>query len=117
MNSNKPFNRVDRVEKQVLDVLSGILAKNIDLTYLGFVTLTNVTMSADLKHAKVFYSILNPILTDDELNVEINRKCKAFKKYMGPQLRLKTTPSIRFYHDERFTYAEEIDELFKKSGI
>ena len=117
MNSNKPYNRVERVEKQVLDILSNILLKNINLSKLGFVTLTEVRMTPDLKSAKVFYSVLNQKIPNDELNVELNKRQKAFKKYMGPQLHLKSTPSIRFYHDERFTYGERINKLFKDINL
>ncbi len=117
MNSNKPYSRSERVGKQILDILSEILLKNIDLSYLGFVTFTNVKISNDLKSAKVFYSVLNQKLPDVDLNIEINKKQKAFKKFMGPEINIKSTPSIRFYLDESLTYAEKINKLFKDSGI
>ncbi len=117
MNSNKPYSRVERVEKQILDILSNILLKNISLTELGFVTFTQVKMAPDLRSAKVFYSVLNPIISYEEINVKINKMQKAFKKYMSPQLNLKSTPIIQFYHDERFTYGEKIDKLFKEKKI
>ena len=117
MNSNKPYSRVERVEKQILDILSNILLKNISLTELGFVTFTQVKMAPDLRSAKVFYSVLNPTITYEKINAEINKKQKAFKKYMSPQLSLKSTPIIQFYHDERFTYGEKIDKLFKEKNL
>ena len=58
MNQSKPYNRMDRVSNQVLDVLSGILIKNIDLSYLGFVTFSHVDVAPDLRSAKVYYSVL-----------------------------------------------------------
>ena len=117
MNSNKPYSRVERVEKQILDILSNILLKNISLTELGFVTFTHVKMAPDLRSAKVFYSVLNPMFTYEKINIEINKRQKAFKKYMSPQLSLKSTPIIKFYHDERFIYSEKIDKLFKEKKI
>mgnify|MGYP001156880555 FL=1 len=113
MKSNKPYSRVERVNKQILDILSGVLTKNVDLSFLGFVTFTNVDIAPDFKSAKIFYSILNPKLSNEELNIEINKKRKAFKKYMSPQLHLKNIPDLRFYMDNSLEYGEKIERLLK----
>ena len=73
MKSNKPYSRVERVNKQILDILSGVLNKNVDLSFLGFVTFTNVDIAPDFKSAKIYYSILNPKLSKDQVNIEINK--------------------------------------------
>ena len=103
---------MDRVSNQVLDVLSGILIKNIDLSYLGFVTFSDVDVAPDLRSAKVYYSVLGRKKSDQEINIEINKKRKAFKKYMSPELRFKHVPDLRFYLDESFTYGDKINKLF-----
>jgi len=113
LNSNKPYKRVDRINRQILDILSDILIKNIDLSYLGFITFTSVDVAPDLRTAKVFYSILSGKLPDSKVDVEINKKQKAFKKFMSPQLSLRYTPDIRFILDETLAYSEKIDNLLK----
>ena len=113
MNSNKPYKRVDRLNKQILDILSNILIKNIDLSYLGFITFTSVDIAPDLRTAKVFYSVLFGKLPVSKVDVEINKKQKAFKKFMSPQLSLRYTPDIRFILDETLAYSEKIDNLLK----
>ena len=72
MNQSKPYNRMDRVSNQVLDVLSGILIKNIDLSYLGFVTFSHVDVASDLRSAKVYYSVLGRKKSDQEINIELS---------------------------------------------
>ena len=113
MNSKKPYKRVDRINRQILNILSDILIKNIDLSYLGFITFTDVDVSPDLRTAKVFYSVLSGKLPDSKVEVEINKKQKAFKKFMSPQLTLRYTPDIRFILDETLAYSEKIDNLLK----
>ena len=113
MNSNKPYKRVDRINKQVLDILSDILIKNIDLSYLGFITFTSVDIAPDLRTAKVFYSVLFGKLPVSKVDIEINKKQKAFKKFMSPQLSLRYTPDLRFILDETLAYSEKIDNLLK----
>ena len=116
MNPNKPYNRVDRINRQILDILSDILIKYIDLSHLGFITFTNVDVAPDLLSAKVFYSVLSGKLSVTKIEVEMNKKQKAFKKYMSPQLSLRYTPDLRFFLDETLTYSEKIDSLLKKQN-
>ena len=114
MNSKKPYNRVDRINRQILNILSDILIKNIDLSYLGFVTFTNVDVAPDLRTAKVFYSVLSGKFPNSKVDIEINKKRKAFKKFMSPQLSMRYTPDIRFILDETLVYSEKIDNLLNK---
>ena len=117
MTFNKPYNRSERVEKQLLEIISSIAIKNIDLSSLGFITFTDVDISPDLKNAKIFFSVLNQKLPDDELEIEINRKKKAFKKFLSPELHLRTTPSILFVSDKKLSYQEKIDSLLNDTTL
>ena len=42
---------------------------------------------------------------------------KPFKKYMGPQLRMKHTPDLKFYFDDTFEYTEHVSKLMNKLDI
>ena len=117
MTSNKPYNRSERVEKQILEIISSIAIKNIDLSFLGFITFTDVDISPDLKNAKIFFSVLNQKLPDNELEIEINRKQKAFKKFLSPELHLRTKPKIEFVSDKKYAYQEKIDSLLKDTTL
>ena len=111
MRQNRPYKRTDRVSKQILEILCEILIRHIDLNYLGFVTFTSVQISPDLRNARVYYSILNPSKSWQQINDEINSHRKAFKKFMSPKLHLKNIPDLRFYRDERMEYGDRISKL------
>ena len=115
MKAVKPYKRVDRVNNQILDILSNILIKNVDLSYLGFVTFTKVDTAPDLKSAKVYYSIVSPKYSEKHIEEAMRKKKKAFKKFMGPELKLKNTPDLRFHLDETMKFSEKIDRLLKDS--
>tara|TARA_X000000950_G_scaffold212989_1_gene256198 strand:+ start:8213 stop:8593 length:381 start_codon:yes stop_codon:yes gene_type:complete len=117
LTSNKPYNRSERVEKQLLEIISSIAIKNIDLSSLGFITFTDVDISPDLKNAKIFFSVLNQKLPDGELEIEINKRKKAFKKFLSPELHLRTTPKIQFVNDKKLSYQEKIDSLLKDTSL
>ena len=117
MRQNRPYKRTDRVSKQILEILCEILIRHIDLNYLGFVTFTSVQISPDLRNARVYYSILNPSKSWQQINNEINSHRKAFKKFMSPKLHLKNIPDLRFYRDERMEYGDRISKLFRDLGL
>ena len=114
MDHNKPYDRIDRVNNQVLDILCAVLHKYVDLSHLGFVTFTKVDVARDLRVAKVFYSVLNQTVPKKQLNIEINKHRKPFKKYMGPELTMKHTPDLRFYFDDTYEYTEYVSNLINK---
>ena len=114
MTSNKPYNRSERVEKQILEIISSIALKNIDLSYLGFITFTSVDISPDLKNAKIYYSVINQNFSDSELEIALNKKQRAFKKFLSPQLHLRSTPKIQFFNDKKFSYQEKIKRLINE---
>ena len=113
MNSPKPYNRMDRINNLILSILTEINLKYIDLSYLGLVTFTKIDAAPDLKTAKVFYSVFNMKKDRNLISIEINRKRKAFKKYLGPKLNIRYTPDLKFYLDESFNYGEKISKLIK----
>jgi ribosome-binding factor A len=76
-----------------------------------------VVVSRDLRLANVYYSVLNRKKSDKKINIEINKLRKAFKKYMGPELHLKSTPDLKFYHDESLIYSDTINQLLHNLDI
>ena len=111
MDHNKPYDRIDRVNNQILDILGDILIKYIDLSHLGFVTFTKIDTARDLRFAKVYYSVLSPTFSKEKINIEINKYSKPFKKYMSPELTMKHTPDLRFYFDDTYEYTEYVLKL------
>ena len=114
MHQQLPFKRTDRVGQQIKSILGEIVLKHISLNQIGFVTFTSVDVSADLRNAKVFFSVLNPKIKIESIENEMNKFRKAFRKYLGIQLNTKNTPKLKFYFDDSHKFKEEIDKLLKE---
>ena len=108
-----PYKRTDRVGQQIREILGQIALKHIDLSHLGFITFTEVNVSPDLRSAKIFYSVLNPKYSKGEIQGAMNDLSKAFRKYIGPELKIKNIPELKFYFDESQEYSEKVDKLLK----
>jgi ribosome-binding factor A len=109
----RPYKRTDRVSQQIKQILGEITTKNIDISHLGFITFTRVEISPDLRHSKVFYSIINNKKSDDIVNLELNKLAKAFRKYLGQSIRMKNTPDIKFYLDEDLKHEEYMLKILR----
>ncbi len=112
MKQERPYKRTDRVGNQICEILGEIVTKHIELDHLGFITFTDTIVAPDLRSAKVFFSVINPKKTIEEITIEMNKLRKAFKKYLAPELHLKNIPDLRFYFDETMEYSNKIESLF-----
>ena len=114
MKPERPYDRTERVANEIHSIIGKIQNQYIDLSHLGFITFSKVIISSDLKHAKIFYGVVNRKKNIENLTLELNKRSKAFRKYLGQELTIKFTPSIKFYFDDSIEYVEKIDELFNK---
>ena len=112
MSSERPYKRTDRVASEILSLLGQIQTQYIDLSDLGFITFTHVSISKDLKNAKIFYSVVNKRKSMDKIHLELNSKGKAFRKYLGQNLRIKFTPELKFFYDDTNSYIQKIEKIF-----
>jgi len=114
------YKRADRVGDSILREIASMLQRgDIRDPRIGFITITHVKLSADLKEARVYFSRLG---TDEEKADSLQGLTSAIgyiRRSLGQSLKLRAVPKIRFFFDETLEYAEHIDELLheiKKEG-
>ena len=95
--NTKPFSRVERVEQELLKRVNQILSKDVDLRKYGFLTFSSIKMTADLKHANIFYSIINPTKEIELINTELNllKRAGANIKTSKNEIHIKGPKKIR----------------------
>ncbi|MBC8346717.1 MAG: 30S ribosome-binding factor RbfA [Candidatus Marinimicrobia bacterium] len=112
MRYERPFKRTDRVANEIQHILGEIQTQYIDLSDLGFITISHVKISPDLKSVKVFFSVLKRKKPIEKIQLAMNNKAKAFRKYLGMELRMKYTPELKFYYDDTVAYTQKLDSIF-----
>lgn len=80
------------------------------------VTVSEVRMSPDLKHATCFVEPLGGGKAD-EIVVALNKVAKFLRGRLGRHIEMKFTPDLRFIHDESFNSAGYMDKLFSDPRI
>jgi len=105
--------RQDRVAELLKEEVSIILQREFKDPRLGFVTVTDAEVTADLRHAKVFVSIMG----DDEVrrkNLAVLKHAEAFvRQAFGKRVSMKTVPQISFRLDESADQGLRIMELLE----
>jgi len=103
-----------RVGQAIQQEISDMLRKNLKDPRIGFVTVTRVIMSADLKHAKVYTSIMGEEADKKKTLQGLNRAKGFIRREIARRLNLRYTPDIIFFMDETMEKAAYMDRLFKK---
>jgi ribosome-binding factor A len=103
--------RMRRVNEAVREVVSARLAKGLRDPRVGFVTVTSVDTSPDLRQARVYVSVLG----DDEQRAATMAGLESahgvLQQAVGTQLRMKNTPALQFVFDESIDRGMRISEL------
>jgi ribosome-binding factor A len=93
--------RIERINHLIRDILSELLQRQVkDPRFSNLVTVTRVSTSADLQHAKVFVSVMGDEGKEDETLRALASASGFFRKELGARLRLRHTPELSFQHDD-----------------
>jgi len=108
--------RPERLAEQIKEEVSLIIAGEVEDPRVGFVTVTDVKMSPDLRHAKVFVSVIG---TEDEVRGSLAalKHANGFIRHqLGAVLRMKHTPELHFAYDDADLRAARIEELLSEEA-
>lgn len=110
--------RMRRVDAALKAVLSDAIAKDLHDPRVGFVTVTGVKTSPDLRHARVYVSVLG----DQQVraaSLDGLRSAHGFlQSLLASKLTLRYTPELTFEYDESVDHGMRITELLdeRRSG-
>jgi ribosome-binding factor A len=102
--------RMRRVNEAVREVLSGSM-KLLKDPRVGFVTVTDVRTSPDLRHAKVFVSVLG---SEEEREATMDGLASAhglLQSVVNRELRIKRTPTLEFVYDDTAERAARLERI------
>ena len=103
--------RADRVSGQLEEEIGRLIQRELKDPRIGFVSITKVVVSRDLRHAKVFFSIYGDEAAKQR-SVEGLRSALGFiRGELGRRLALRYIPELDFRIDESMEYAFHIEEI------
>ena len=111
-----PGRRPERLAEQIREEVSLIIAGEVEDPRVGFATVTDVKLSADLRHAKVYVSVIG---TENEVKgslVALRHASGFIRHQLGAVLRMRHTPELHFAHDDVEVRAARIEELLSEEA-
>ncbi|GLC26603.1 30S ribosome-binding factor RbfA [Roseisolibacter agri] len=107
--------RPDRVAEAIREEVAGFLADGVkDPRVRGLVTVTGVDITRDLRHAKIFVSIMGSDAERDETLAGLTAVAAHLRGRVGRALRLRVAPELSFKTDASVGYAARIETLLEE---
>ena len=110
----RDFKRHERVAGQMRRDLAKLIQQEIKDPEVGFVSLSDVEVTRDLSHARVFITVFKPEKAQESLKA-LRRAASFLRRRLGQELRLRHVPELHFVHDESVEKGSHIDELISKA--
>lgn len=107
--------RQRRVSELLHQEVSNLLQFNTSDPRIGFVTVTEVDISPDLKEATIYVSMLSGDAKETLAGLE--SAASFFRRELGQKLELRYTPNLRFKLDKSIAYGQKIESLLSTIDI
>jgi ribosome-binding factor A len=112
--------RMRRVDEAIRQVLGEAMGVDLKDPRIGFVTVTDVKTTSDLRHARVYVSVLGAggLPSDAEQREQTLAGLRSAHGYLqgrvAGELRLKRTPTLEFIYDDTTDRAMRVEELLEE---
>ena len=103
--------RIEKLQELIKQETSKMLLYDIKDPRIGFVTVTDVEMTGDLREAKIFVSIMG---NEEQIKSSMEGLQSALgfvRREIGKRIRLRFTPEISFAPDKSLDYSEHIQKI------
>jgi ribosome-binding factor A len=105
--------RLDKVSSLIKEELSLIFLHKLQDPKMGLITVTNVKVSPDLKHTKIYISVFDKEKREKVLE-SINELKGLIRSELAGRIQLRFVPELHFFIDDTMDYVEKMEGLFKK---
>ena len=103
--------RTRRIGHVLRKELAVIIAREVDSAALGLVSITAVSVSKDLRHARVYVTALAAKVSQTEVADQLNAQAATLRWALGQRAELRRTPELVFEYDASIERGTEMSKL------
>jgi len=107
----KEFSRSSRIAEQIRRDLAELISLELKDPRVGLVTLTDVEITPDYAHAKVFFTTLAEPAQLPEVLAGLRRASGFLRRELGRRLHIHTLPELHFVYDESVERGDRLSRL------
>jgi ribosome-binding factor A len=108
---SREFSRSRRVAEQLQRTLSEILRRELKDPRVAPVSITEVEVSGDLGHARVYFSVLPLDADPAPAQAGLESAAGFLRRQLGRSLKLRHIPALHFAHDKSIARGAELTQL------
>ena len=116
MTANRGFARRDRVSEQIRRELAELIRTELKDPRVGMISLTDVEVTADYAHAKVFFSTLAGSEGLPEVLVGLQKASGFLRRELGKRISIHMTPQLHFVFDQSLERGAELGKLIAEAS-
>ena len=106
--------RINRYADSVKRALSNIIEFKLNNPHKGFITLTRVKVSPDLKIATVYYTVLGDEAQKNQTQTVLKKSIQFLRSELKPFITSRWLPELRFFYDDSMERVDRINDLLKQ---
>jgi ribosome-binding factor A len=108
----REFNRSERVAGQIRRELAKVIQQDMKDPEVGFISLSDVEVTRDLAHAKVFITVFE---TDKAASTmaALKRAAGYLRNRLGQEMRIRSVPLLHFHHDSSVETGQHMDGIIE----
>lgn len=111
----KEYSRSQRVASQLLRELADLIRAEVKDPRVGFVTLTDLEITPDYAHAKVYFTLMDGREHLGETLEGLRRAAPYLKRELRRRVRIHTTPDLHFHFDPSIEEGNRMDRLIDQA--
>lgn len=108
------MSRVDKVAEAIRQEVSVIIHDRLKDPRLGFVTVTRAEMTADLRLAKIYFSVLGNEEDYKKTKEALDSAMGFIRRLIAERINLRIAPEIMFFEDHSSEYSVRIEEVLNE---
>lgn len=106
--------RTERVASVIKEEIGALVVRDYNNPAYGFITVTDVRVTADLKIAKVMFSIMGSPEVQKKTMAMLEQERSHIRGMVGRKLSLRFIPDLQFYHDTTMDRVHRINTLINE---
>jgi ribosome-binding factor A len=107
--------RSERVAEEIREETARIIGAQLKDPRIGFVTVTRVSITPDLRFARVHVGVLGDEAQRDRSLNGLQRAAGFVRRELGKRLRMRHTPELQFQYDHGLDASERVAELLREN--
>ena len=103
-----------QVAEEIQQIISYLIQRELKDPRIGFVTITQVEVTQDLKYARVFVSVMGSAEEQKATMAALNSARGFIRHEVATRMTTRTVPELQFKHDKGLEYSDRINRLLNE---